>query len=72
MVNQITITIQELKDLLDAQKRHTADYLCRNMSVYHWYNKEGTNIQTGREELAKEVFESGYSHEFEILKKYVK
>jgi len=72
MANQITITIQELKELLDAQKKTTCDYLCRNMSVYHWYNLPGKDINKGREELQNEVFGSDYPEEYRILKKYVK
>lgn len=73
MDNKITLTLNELEELLVAQKNKTADYITRNLSVYSWfYGLKNLDIDKIKKELESECYRSPFPKDFEVLKKYLK
>jgi hypothetical protein len=73
MSSKLEMSIEDLQEMLQEQKRVTAEYITRNLSVYHWYGK-GNLIDTSKakEELKAEALKSDFPTEFKVIKRYVK
>lgn len=72
MNNQITLTLEELQDILNAQKAQTAEHITRNLTIYTWFKFDGMDIDDTKEQLKRQCSQSGYPNDFIILKKYLK
>ena len=68
---KIELELSELQELLNWQRHSCAEYMTRNLSVYHWYNSE-LNLDTAKHELQSEARKAPYPNDFLILSKYIK
>lgn len=69
---KITITVEQLEELLDAQKQETARHITKNLSIYEWFKQNQTiHIETAKMELQQEALNSDYPSDFKVLKKYL-
>ena len=72
-MGKLTMTLEQLENILREQKRVTADYITRNLTTYTFYNQNpGIDNKLAKDELRLEVMKSGYPDDFERLKKYIK
>lgn len=72
MSQEIRMTLLELQDLLNDQKRETAEYITRNLTVYSWFKFDGMDIDDTKKQLKDQCLKSGYPPDFDVLKKYIK
>jgi hypothetical protein len=71
-MGKITLELSQLKILLDEQKQSCAEYMTRNLSVYHWSDKNNEyNSDKARIEIQEEARKSPYSKDFQVLEKYL-
>lgn len=72
-MGKIEMTVAELENMLLEQKRSTAEYITRNLTVYHWYGM-GNKVDSdkAKEELKTECLKSHFPNDFSVLKKFVK
>lgn len=70
---KIEMTVSELEDMLLEQKRITAEYITRNLTVYHWYGMGNSiDLDKAKEELKAECLKSNFPNDFNVIKKFVK
>jgi hypothetical protein len=67
----IKMTMEDLQMLLEEQKRKVAEYITRNLSVYHWWGKEGVDTIKAKEELVNQALNARYPDDFYVLEKYL-
>jgi len=69
MSKKIEIAIEQLRQMLNDQKRKCGEYMTRNMSIYgdDWINFP----KDIHEKMKQEAFNSEFPDEFETLKKYL-
>lgn len=72
--NEITMTIDQLRQLLVAQKNATAEYITRNLSVYSFFNELSSkiDIDKAKTELKSQCYRSDFPDDFNVLSKYIK
>ena len=68
----IKMSISELENILTEQKKVTAEYITRNLTVFEWFKSLiGYDSERIKEEIRRECLKSGFANDFKILKKYV-
>ena len=71
-MSKITITLDQLEQLLVMQKKATAEYITRNLSAYTFFKQHPEiDISLTKDELSKEVLKSGFPEDFNVLQKYL-
>lgn len=66
----MNITIEQLKQILDEQKKETAEYITRNLTTYSWYEDVSTENEIVKTELKRECMKAPYPNDYNILEKY--
>lgn len=66
----MNITIEQLKQILDEQKKEVADYIMRNLTIYSWYQKIYPESEIVKEELKNACIKASYPNDYIILEKY--
>lgn len=66
----MNITLEQLKQILDEQKKEVAEYITRNMTVYSWYENIAGSGEKVRTELKAQCLKAPYSNDYKILEKY--
>ena len=70
---EVTLTLEELENLLNEQKRVTAEYITRNLTIYPWFEDLKTfDIITVKNSIKTECYKSGHPNDISILRKYIK
>jgi hypothetical protein len=68
---KITLTIDQLEQLLIKQKKLTGEYMTSNLSVYSWFQNSETSVDVSKQEMRDESLKSPYPNDFVIFKKYI-
>ena len=71
----IRMSVQQLENILHAQKIKVADKLTGNLSVYHWYNivagKEDFDLDKAKKEISKRCYDASFPESFNTLKDFL-